>query len=66
MSFIFELALGDDTVKRVVFPTNRGRRSIRTSSGDIVGTLILTPRGLTLELDNDAASVIAEADFSVH
>lgn len=63
MSFVFELKLGDQTAKRVVFPLPRGRRSIRTSGGQVVGTLVLTPLGLTLELDDDTASLIAESDF---
>lgn len=63
MSFVFELRLGGDTVKRVVFASDRGRRAIRTSGGQQVGTLVLTAQGLKLELDDDTATLIATSDF---
>jgi hypothetical protein len=63
MSFVFELKLGDDTVKRVVFASKSGRRALKTSNGSVVGQLVLTPAGLRLELDDNAAQQIVESDF---
>lgn len=63
MSFTFELRLGGNTVKRVTFASSPGRRALKTSSGHTVGQLVLNQAGLRLELDDDAASLIAESDF---
>lgn len=63
MSFTFEFKLGHETVKRVTFAGKAGRRELRTSTGSRVGELVLTPNGLVLELDENTANLIAEADF---
>lgn len=66
MSFTFELVLGDHTVKRVTFNAPKARfqrRDIKTSTGYKVGQLVLTQQGLRLELDEDTASLIADAEF---
>ena len=60
MAFVFELHLGDDRVKRVVFAAPRGRRALTTSMGAQVGEIIYTPNGLTLKLDDDAACEIMD------
>jgi hypothetical protein len=63
VTFTFELALGDHVVKRVTIPGERGVRVLRTSGGDQIGTVSLTPRGLRVTLDDDAANTIADAQF---
>jgi hypothetical protein len=62
--FVFELCLGGDVVKRVAFTTERGRRELKTSGGQVIGELVLKPGSLRLDIDEDATSELARADFS--
>lgn len=63
MSFSFELKLGQHTVEKTTFPRLHGRRELKTSGGARIGELVLTPRGLTLKIDADAAQAIVDAQF---
>lgn len=63
MAFTFELCLGGNVVKRIVFASDTGRRDIKSSGGQTVGKLILTKRGLRLEMVESAANTIADAQF---
>jgi hypothetical protein len=63
MAFTFEFVLGGDVVKKVVFPTDVGFRELRSSGGQKIGRIVLTKRGVKLELNEFAANIIAEANF---
>lgn len=61
--FTFNLQLGGDTVKRVTFPGGTGRRELRTTTGVVIGHLILRNGELRLDLDDYAAQAISDAQF---
>lgn len=61
--FIFDLRLGEESVKRVVFPGGRGRRELKTSGGYVIGEIVLTPGGLRLDLEDYAAQTLVDAQF---
>lgn len=63
MAFIFEMWLGDYLVKSIRFPENGGRRLLTTSSGEPVGLLTYTDGKLKLELDQNAAQIVVDAQF---
>jgi hypothetical protein len=62
VSLVFNLCLGKTSVKRVVF-AGPGRRELRTSGGDLVGTLHWRNGELRLEFEEYAAEIIADANF---
>jgi hypothetical protein len=62
-NFIFELALGGDSVKRMVFPTGRGKKNLTTSNGAVVGVILVRDGFLRLDLDADIAQAVVDADF---
>jgi hypothetical protein len=63
MTFSFDIYLGDYLVKSIRFPENGGRRLLTTSTGQPVGLLTLTDGKLKLELDQNAAQLIVDAQF---
>lgn len=63
MAFTFEFVLGGDVVKRVILVEQKGTRELRTSTGKRFGRLVITTRGVRLEMDEFAAKIIADAQF---
>ena len=58
--FIFSLQLGTEEVKRVVFPTGRGRRELLGSNGQSVGFVEVDKDGCTISIREGQAINIAQ------
>jgi hypothetical protein len=63
MAFTFEFVLGSDVVKKVVFPTQQGARTLHSSGGQKIGRIVVTGGKVRLELEEFAAKIIADAQF---
>jgi hypothetical protein len=61
--FVFDLRLGGDSVKRVIFPAGVGRRELRTSGGFVIGKLVFKGNELRLDIDEDATQLLVDAQF---
>ena len=63
MAFVFDFVLGSDVVKSVVLPAGTGTRELRTSSGKKFGRVVVTRGRVRLEIEEQAAKIIADAQF---
>lgn len=61
--FVFDLRLGEESVKRVVFGGGSGRRELRTSGGQVIGNLVLKDGELRLDIYEYAAQMLVDAQF---
>jgi len=65
VTFNVDLYLAGDLVKRFTFPQGTGRRELYTSAGESIGVLVVTAHGARIELDEDAARALVQAQFEV-